>query len=306
MLIGANPLFSPLLIAPRCSRIFCSEAWPLITSPANARLKLLKKLQATKHRNKLGLMLLEGHRLVLDAMAAGIEPEFVVVHDAALARDGTGARLEAALQQLGPDRVLRAPEHVVNQLSDTETPQGVLAVLPQQPRPLPAAPSLVLVCDAVKDPGNLGTLLRSAAGAGVGACLLTPGCCDPWGLKALRAGMGAQFRLPVHAVSSWAAASDQLAGWGCAPYAADAGGALAHFEVDWTRASAIVVGSEAHGLSDAVRDDPAVALCSIPLGMAPAISSAAGDHEAVESLNAAVAGSVILFEAQRQRLMAPK
>ena len=66
---------------------------------------MLKKLQATKHRNKLGLMLLEGHRLVLDAMAAGIEPEFVVVHDAALARDGTGARLVdeayAALRALG-------------------------------------------------------------------------------------------------------------------------------------------------------------------------------------------------------------
>lgn len=303
MLLINGPPVSSLWIAPRASRLMCSESWPLITSPSNSRLKLLKKLQTTKHRQKLGLMLLEGHRLVLDAMGAGIEPEFVVVHDAALARDGAGARLEAALQELGPDRVLRAPEALVAALSDTNTPQGVLAVMPQQPLALPTSPSLVLVCDAVSDPGNLGTLLRSAAGAGVGACLLTPGCCDPWGLKTLRAGMGAQFRMPVHGVDSWAAASEQLARWQCAPLGADAGGTRSHFDVDWTRPSAIVVGSEAHGLSDAVRADATVELCSIPLGMRPGEDDGPG-AASVESLNAAVAGSVILFEAQRQRLTA--
>ena len=288
--------------------MLCSDVasnWPLITSPANARLKLLKKLHSTRQRQKLGLVLLEGHRLVLDALGAGLQPEFVVVHDAALETSKIGEQLEAALHQLDGDRVLRAPPELVAQLSDTETPQGVLAVVPHQPRPLPPAPSLVLVCDAVSDPGNMGTLLRSAAGAGVGACLLTPGCCDAWGLKALRSGMGAQWRLPVHSVSSWEDASAQLAKWKCAIRAADAAGAADHFDVDWRGASALVVGSEAHGLSSAVRNDPAVELCRIPLGQGGDDASGRTDDEAVESLNAAVAGSIILFEAQRQRLQPP-
>ena len=82
--------------------------------------------------------------------------------------------------------------------------------------------------------------------------------------------------------------------------AADAGGVESHFEVNWNEASALVVGSEAHGLSEEVRNDPNVRLCRIPLGQAELPSNADG----VESLNAAVAGSVILFEAQRQRLQA--
>lgn len=271
------------------ARLLCAGAeasWPLVTSPSNARLKLLRKLHARRQREKHGLVLLEGHRLVLDAVAAGLEPEFVVLHDGARTSE-----VDAALRPLGPERVLRAPAELVASLSDTETPQGILAAVPLRARPLPAAPTLVLVCDGVSDPGNLGTLLRSAAGAGVGACLLTPGCCDPMGLKALRAGMGAQFRLPVHGAESWEAIATDLASWGCQTFAADAGGALAHFDVDWCAPAALVVGSEAHGLSETVRADPRVTTCSIPA-------------DGVESLNAAVAGSVILFEARRQRSVA--
>lgn len=276
-----------------------APAWQLITSPTNARLKLLKRLHVRRQREKLGLVLLEGHRLVLDALEAGLQPEFVVLHDAALAHDA-GRRLHDALAAaVDPERVLRAPEALVASLSDTQTPQGVLAVLPQPSLPLPAAPSLVLVCDAVGDPGNLGTLLRSAAGAGVAAALLTPGCSDAWGLKALRAGMGAQCRLPVRQLS-WEEAAAQLRTWGCTAYAADAGGALEHDAVDWSAPSALVVGSEAHGLSAAVREDPAVELCRIPLG------GGAADDDGLESLNAAVAGSIILFEAQRQRRRGPR
>lgn len=270
-------------------------SWQLVTSPSNARLKQLKKLHVRRQREKLGLVLLEGHRLVLDALEAGLEPELVVLHDDALA-SAAGQRLHGALASVPAERVMRAPAELVAALSDTQTPQGVLAVLPQPVLPLPDAPSLVLVCDGVADPGNLGTLLRSAAGAGVCAALLTPGCSDPWGLKALRSGMGAQCRLPTRRLS-WEETSAQLRGWGCAAFAADAGGEVAHDEVDWSAPSALIVGSEAHGLSDAVRGDPSVAICRIPLG---SIATEA-DDDGLESLNAAVAGSVILFEAQRQR-----
>ena len=272
--------------------------WPIITSPSNARFKLIKRLHARRHREKLNLILVEGHRLVLDALDAGLQPEFVVIHDAALSSSTRGERLATALARLDADRVVRAPPQLFGQLSDTLTPQGVLAVLNHRSTPLPKAPSLVLVCDAVSDPGNLGTLLRSAAGSGVDAVLLTPGSSDPWGLKALRSGMGAQFRVPLHSVSSWADAAAILADWGCTALAADAAGERAHDEVDWCQAAALIVGSEAHGLSDDVRADPTVKLCRIPLGAAD--GDAVG-VDGLESLNAAVAGSVMLFEAQRQR-----
>jgi len=101
----------------------------------------------------------------------------------------------------------------------------------------------------------------------------------------------------------WDDVASQLDSWGVAAFAADAGGEVAHFDVDWRTPSALVVGSEAHGLSGAVRADSRVNLCRIPLGVpVGAASDAQRVESAVESLNAAVAGSIILFEAQRQRL----
>jgi RNA methyltransferase, TrmH family len=270
-----------------------ASEWPIITSATNEKLKLIKKLYARRQREKAGLILLEGHRLVLDALEAGLSPQFVLCTDAALSDAGEGERLRAALLATSDCNVLRAPTDLFNGVSDTTTPQGVLGVFPTPELPLPPKPSLVLVCDAVSDPGNLGTLLRSAAGAGVCAALLTPGCSDAWGPKALRAGMGAQCRLPTRQLA-WPQIAAELEAWGCVAFAADAAGEVAHFEVDWRAPSALVVGSEAHGLSDVVRHDPSVSLCSIPMGI--------GAGEGVESLNAAVAGSVILFEAARQRL----
>ena len=285
-------------IHARCGaplRLLCSAAGdapffdaPLLTSRDNAKLKLVRKLRdSRRQRQREGLVVLEGARLVLDGLAAGFSPELLVLSEAAAADASLRASLAA-----NRDSVVRVPDALMGELCDTTTPQGVLAVLPQPSLPLPPAPSLVLVCDTVGDPGNLGTLLRSAAGAGADAALLLPGCVDAWGPKALRAGMGAQLRLPLAAAPTWADAARQLRGWGCEALAADAGGAVAHFEWDWTRPTALVVGSEAHGLSDEVKADPAVTTCSIPL------------HAGVESLNAGVAGSVMLYEAARQRAAA--
>ena len=157
---------------------------PLLTSRDNAKLKLVRKLRdSRRQRQREGLVVLEGARLVLDGLAAGFSPELLVLSEAAAADASLRASLAA-----NRDSVVRVPDALMNELCDTTTPQGVLAVLPQPSLPLPPAPSLVLVCDTVGDPGNLGTLLRSAAGAGADAALLLPGCVDV-GPKALRAGM---------------------------------------------------------------------------------------------------------------------
>lgn len=147
----------------------------------------------------------------------------------------------------------------------------------------------------------MGTLMRSAAGAGVDGVILTSGCADVWSLKALRAGMGAQFRLPIISNMKWPTLSEYLlCKYKCSVCVADgessnrvsrgncAAASVHYADYDWTMPSALVVGSEADGPS---ADAQALAQykVSIPLS------------NDVESLNAAVAGAVILFEARRQR-----
>ena len=122
-----------------------SGNWPRITSAANPKLKTIKKLHTRRSREKLGLVLLEGHRLVVDALSAGFIPEYVVLHDAALDDAREGRRLQAQLNGVDCE-VFLAPAELVNQLSDTATPQGVLAVFQTPALPLPPKPSLVLVC----------------------------------------------------------------------------------------------------------------------------------------------------------------
>ena len=201
---------------PRCGSVRCSSSgdagWRTITARSNPKIKLVAKLHVRRQRERSGKMLLEGHRLVLDALDAGLEPEFVLLHDAAL-EAAEGPRLREALRASGV-AVHRVPAPLLAELTETQTPQGVLAVLPQAVAalPLPPSPSLVLVADGVAEPGNLGTLLRSAAGCGVEAALLSAGCSDAWGGKALRAGMGAQWRLPLRANLTWPQISEKLAG----------------------------------------------------------------------------------------------
>ena len=126
---------------------------------------------------------------------------------------------------------------------------------------------------------------------GAQSAVLLPGCADAWNQKALRAGMGAQLRMHTQTADSWSDASDSLARWGCTPVAADARAEQAHYELDWAALGrcAVVVGSEAHGLFDDVLADPSATRCRIPLA------------SGVESLNAAAAGSILLYEAARAR-----
>jgi TrmH family RNA methyltransferase len=130
-------------------------------------------------------------------------------------------------------------------LAETLTPQGVLALLPMPAPPRPPAPSLVLVLDGVRDPGNAGALLRSAEAAGADLVIFGPGAVDPYNDKVLRAGMGAHFRLPLQRVDDWAAIRAQLAGLAC--FVAEAAAGLAYDQVAWRQPAALVIGGEADG-----------------------------------------------------------
>lgn len=165
--------------------------------------------------------------------------------------------------------------------------KGLVAVFERPNLALPSSASLALICDEIRDPGNLGTLLRSAASAGVDGVILTTGCADVWGLKVLRGGMGAQFRVPIRANQSWDKAMEIVRAWDCKVRVADGEGEN-YTALDWKGRYAVVIGGEADGPGERAFEE-SEKIVGIRLG------------GGMESLNAAVAGSIILFEARRQR-----
>jgi TrmH family RNA methyltransferase len=256
-----------------------------ITSLHNERVKLVRALQSQpKARRKANRAVLEGARLVGDAIAAGAQPDFVLITPDTGTPDSPAFSILDGLRARGVTVLTVAPE-VMAYASDTQTPQGILAVVPTPRQALPERLSLTLILDAIADPGNLGTLLRTAGAAGVDAVLLAPGCVDAFNPKALRAGMGAHFRVPVAEVG-WPAIVARCDG--LAVYAAAADAPRPYTQVDWTAPAALIIGSEAHGLSEVARQ---MATGSVAVPMA----------NRAESLNAAAAAAVILFECRRQR-----
>ncbi len=257
----------------------------MITSTSNPQVKLARKLRRRRHREQEGLCLLEGERLLRDAWQAGVRPRTVFYLPQVAERRPPLRALLAALERAGVP-VLACTEPVFASMAETVTPQGVLALAPIPERPLPTAVTLALLLDRVRDPGNAGTLLRSAAAAGADLVIFGPETVDPFNGKVLRAAMGAHFRIPLRSVPRWAELEELLPRLGQL-YLAEAQAETLYDQVDWRRPSTLVVGGEAAGAS--------------PQARARALPIAIPMANGVESLNAAVAGSVILFEAARQR-----
>lgn len=252
----------------------------MITSVQNDRVKYVRSLARRRVRQREGRFIVEGTRLLDELVGAGIEPA-LVFYTAAWAETSAGQHLLALVRSAGEGMWL-VSETVMAACADTHTPQGVLAVVSFLE--LPPNPGLLLVLDGIQDPGNLGTILRSAESAGVGQVLLAPGTVDLYNPKVVRGAMGAHLRLPVHS-REWA--DIEVGASGRAVWLADAAAEMTYDLVDWCRPSALIVGSEAAGVGQEAAQ-MATGRVSIPM---------AGG---AESLNAAMAATVILFEAARQ------
>ena len=227
------------------------------------------------------MFVLEGTRLAEEALAAGVEIDLVL---RCPDPDARSASLASSFAQRGAE-VLTITPRVMEACSGTETPPGLLVVAA---RPSPAPPkrlSLALVADGLADPGNLGTLMRTCLAAGAEALFLTPGTVDPFNPKVVRGAMGAHFHLPIGTLSD-GPSSPQLDGLEI--WLAASGGGTPYHRVDWRKPVAVVVGSEARGTDPSwlVR---AAGTVHIPM------------RPSSESLNAAVAAAVVLFEIARQR-----
>lgn len=226
---------------------------------------------------------IEGVRLVSDALAAEAELRVALYNPDQLRGTPAGAAL--CDQLAGQDSCYEASATAIAAAADTRSPQGVVAIV-AWPAIAPR-PGLRLLLDSIQDPGNVGTLLRSAEAAGVGLVLCSQGCADIYSPKVVRAAMGAHFSLPLRGDLSWDELVVELLD---APlvYAASAEASMPYYAADWRQPATLIIGSETHGVSPE------------GLGMAthhiaiPMVGRA-------ESLNAGVAGSIILFEALRQR-----
>lgn len=254
-----------------------------IASRDNAEFKALVKLvTSAPERRRRGASLIEGPNLVAGCLDAGNGVERFIFSEAFAATPAAGAL--AARAPAAPCVVL--PEPLFARLSSVPSPAGVLALVPTPlGRPVPPEADFCLALEDVQDPGNVGTLLRSAAAAGVGHVLLSPSCAFAWSPKVLRAGQGAHFALNVVEACDLAAFVSAYRGMSVAL----AGTAQASvYDLDLRGPLLLLVGNEGQGISPALL---AMAGCRARIPM----------PGRAESLNAAVAGSVALFEAVRQR-----
>ncbi len=257
----------------------------LMLDKADAR--LIHALKSRRGREKHGLFLVEGVRVVEDLLAAGIDLEFALIATT-LGDNARGQALREALE--GATTVRELDERALAQVTDTETPQGVLAVarIPSSGLSKVALQgnSVVLVLDAVQDPGNVGTLVRTADAFGAACVIALPGTADFWSSKVIRSATGAAFRTPLLNLSE-----DEAWPWLAEHDVAICGADMDGVPVDALTlkgAAALVVGNEGAGLRDATRAR-LTELVSIPM------------RGETESLNVAVAASILLYELNRRR-----
>jgi TrmH family RNA methyltransferase len=260
----------------------------MITSLSNDHVKRVRALQSRRRaRHKAGRFVIEGNNLAREAIATETPVE-EVFYTEAFASDGEGASLLEDLSMLGAT-LFPVDEAVMQAMSDTRTPQGILAVLPVLRLQPPADFTFALVIDRIADPGNMGTIMRAAAAAGVPVMLVTTGTVDLTNPKVVRSAVGAHFRLPVRHLS-WEGLAGRLSQH--AVFLAESGSGAPYYAVDWTQPCALVASDEAHGPSeDALRLAHAHVTIPMPGGM--------------ESLNVAMATGILLFEMVRQRTQPP-
>lgn len=258
----------------------------MITSLTNAKVKYVRRLQAERRfRSQEKQYVVEGTRWLAELVGMERPLTLLFYTEQWLETAVSHAHILQQLTSQTHSTPLLTSSEVMQAMSDTSTAAGILAVIPMQAQPLPTNPALLLVLDGISTPGNLGTMLRTAGAAGADGVLLGPGCVDLYNPKVVRGSMGAHLRLPVHN-QTWPEIAQTAQGMQV--WVATVQAERAYTAVNWQPPSALIIGSEATGAGQEARQ---IASGSITIPM----------HAATESLNAAMAAGIILFEAVRQR-----
>lgn len=264
-----------------------------ITSTTNPVIKEAIKIRDRHQQLRNEAFFIEGPHLLETALqAGGVGLKQVFFTEQFLSRTDGKKFFDSVLQEIGDTkRVFLVADEVMAKLSDTGAPQGVAAIVSIAPRTLDGAVSgdapLLVACDGVQDPGNVGTIVRLADAVGADAVVMLTGCANPFSPKSVRSSAGSIFHLPVVFVEA-----DTLVAFACKKgislLIADARAPHTCYDADLRKPAIVVLGSEAHGVCRTIREHSEEAV-SIPI-----IGRA-------ESLNVAMSAAVILYEALRQR-----
>ncbi len=258
---------------------------PLITSTHNDRVQAWKALSGpAKERRRQGLFLAEGEHMAGEALKASRCRTLLI-------RDSSLERYRVLLDQAERRNVPVQPvsEAVMAAICDVRSPQGIAAVCPLPALTERLETTVIVALEDVQDPGNVGTVLRTLDALGYGGLLITPGCADPFSPKTLRASMGAVFRVPVCLAQSLPEALETLHREGYRSLAGTLDGTPFYDRPMDAEKTVLLIGNEGAGLTEAVK---ALALQKVKLPM----------RGGAESLNAAVACAVMLYDLERRRL----
>jgi len=263
-----------------------------ITSNQNSLIKEVKSLKTRKYRDEKKMFFIEGTRFVEEAVKENADVVRVFVAEGQLNSSNEYVlRLLTLIKANGYETVV-LPDRLFKEITDTETPQGFLAVIKSKQyflNDIAGMNNLYIILESIQDPGNMGTIIRTADAAGIDGVILSKGCVDVYNPKVLRATMGSIFRMPVYYTQSVVETIKFLNSKKIKVCAAHLKGNQSYFDLDMRCNTAILIGNEANGISDESASN-ANSLVKIPmLGRA-------------ESLNASVAASILMYETVRQRL----
>lgn len=260
-----------------------------ISSASNPLIKQLRSLDRKKGRNETGLFLAEGARLIEQALAQNWQVDTLIVSNSGAARNHVSQLAKRADAQGA--RLVQVPDRLAGSIARKDNPQAVIAAIQQQDLALSTLsqddPGLWIGLYECRDPGNLGTILRTADCAGAAGVILIEQCCDPFSVEAVRASMGSLFDVRL-ARASFATFNSWRQQAGLSMVAASVNGTVAHVGVDFKSPSLILMGNEQAGLPAEVEAE-CETLCLIPM------------RGGADSLNLAQATAIMLYEGWRQR-----
>lgn len=253
----------------------------MITSTSNQQVKEVQKLQkSSKHRHQKGLYVVEGRRMLSEIPSESISKVYVLAEEVSL------------LSDVGLDCVELVSEQVLKAMSLEVTPQGMLAVVKMKDVDdslTRVEKPLIIALDCIQDPGNLGTIIRTAEAAGVDQIILSKGTVDLYNPKVVKSTMGAIYRMSILRDTDLALAFEAMKKQDISIYAAHLKGKRHHYEFDLSQGTCFLMGNEGNGLSEALASQ-ATDYLKIPM------------KAEAESLNVAIATGVLIYEAIRQRM----
>jgi len=262
-----------------------------ITSPHNQLIKLAASLKLKKYRDEFGLFIVEGVRLVEEAAHSSWLVQTCIYTEEALQQ----GRVQAIIRDLETKncRMIQVPAIIYDKITDTKEPQGIMAIVQKYAYQLSEVfvsgqKPFFVVLDELQDPGNVGTIIRTAAAAGATGVVLTKGCTDVFANKVVRASMGSIFHIPIFEGLTSSEVISVFAQHEIGILATSLESSHIYFKVDFNKSIAVVFGNEGNGVSRQLLENAQDRLYIPLLGQ-------------VESLNVAASAAVILYEVVRQR-----